>query len=85
MDLPEPEFDLTGGLDSSVNPDEEDTIIKESSAGDDSHQGAPDATIMLDSDEEEMDEDDATIRPDMDDDNGSDLTVDNFRDTDKKK
>lgn len=84
MDLPEPEFDLTGGLNSSVDPDEEDTIIKGSPDGGKSHQGAADATIMLDS-EEEMDEDDATIRPDMDDDDGSDLTVDNFRDMDKKK
>ena len=86
MNLPEPDFDLAGGLDSSVDPDDEDTMIKGSSAGSSSYQEAPDATLMLDSNDDEMDEgSDATIRPDMDDDEGSDLTVDNFRDTDKKK
>lgn len=85
MDYPEPEFDLTGGLDSAVNPDEEDTIIKGSPSGGRNDHEPEDATLMLDSDGDELDGDDATIRPDMDDDDDSDLTVDNIEEKDKKK
>ncbi len=85
MDFPEPDFDLTGGLDSAVNPDEEDTIIKGSPSGEKNDHEPEDATLMLDSDGDEMDGDDATIRPDMDDDDDSDLTVDNIDGKDKKK
>jgi Mg-chelatase subunit ChlD len=84
MDYPEPEFDLTGGLDSAVSPDEEDTVIKGSPSGGHNDHGPEDATLMLDSDGDEMDGDDATIRPDLDDDD-SDLTVDNIEEKDKKK
>jgi predicted component of type VI protein secretion system len=84
MDYPEPDFDLTGGLDSEASPDEEDTVIKGSPHGQSDHE-PDDATLMLDAEGDEMDGDDATIRPDMDDDDDSDLTVDNIEGKDKKK
>ena len=86
MDYPEPDFDLTGGMeDSAASPDEEDTVIKGAPSGGHNDHEPEDATLMLDSDGDEIDGDDATIRPDMYDDDDSDLTVDNVEGKDKKK
>jgi len=75
-DLPEPDFDLTGGLDSAVDPDEEDTVIKGASEEQNDHE-PEDATLMLDSDGDDMvnENDDATIRPDKGDEDDDDRTV----------
>jgi pSer/pThr/pTyr-binding forkhead associated (FHA) protein/Mg-chelatase subunit ChlD len=76
INLPEPDFDLTGGLDSALDADEEDTVIKGSSTEQDNHE-PEDATLMLDSDGDEMvsEGDDATIRPDKEDENDDDRTL----------
>ena len=70
--MPEPDFDLTGGMDSSGEIDEEeDTVIKESVGSEDEtyhkdedEEESSDETLMLDDDTAVSDED-ATIRPDM--------------------
>ena len=72
--MPEPDFDLTGGMDTSEEiDDEEDTVIKESVGSEDEtyhreeyedEEESSDETLMLDDDTAVSDED-ATIRPDM--------------------
>jgi Mg-chelatase subunit ChlD len=71
--MPEPDFDLTGGMDSGGihDPDEEDTVIREPVSGadaehdkDEDEDESSDETLMLDDDTAVSDED-ATIRPDM--------------------
>ena len=87
IDLPEPEFDITGSDSGGVDPDEEDTIVRGTppDANGEDEEDSSDETIMLDEDSETItpDDDDATIRPDVDDD--EDLTVDDFVDNHKKK
>ena len=72
--MPEPDFDLTGGMDTSEEiDDEEDTVIRESVGSEDEtyhreededEEESSDETLMLDDDTAVSDED-ATIRPDM--------------------
>lgn len=70
--MPEPDFDLTGGMDSSeAVEDEEDTVVRESVGSEDEtyhreedEEESSDETLMLDDDTAVSDED-ATIRPDM--------------------
>lgn len=67
-DLPEPDFDLTGGTDSprAIDPAEADTIVKESHTSDEDEKSSDD-TIMLDDKNETISsgDEDATIRPDQ--------------------
>lgn len=67
-DLPEPDFDLTGGVDSAggIDPAEADTIVKESHTSDEDEKSSDD-TIMLDDKNETISssDEDATIRPDQ--------------------
>lgn len=73
--MPEPDFDLTGGMDTDTSEgidEEEDTVIRESVGSEDEtyhreeedEEEASDETLMLDDDTAVSDED-ATIRPDM--------------------
>ena len=68
--MPEPDFDLTGGMDSSEETDEEDTVLRNVGSEDETYhrdedeEESSDETLMLDDDTAVSDED-ATIRPDM--------------------
>ena len=83
IDLPEPDFDITGSSSGEIDPDEEDTIVRGTPSGDE--EDSADETIMLDDGSETItpDEEDATLRPDTDED--EDMTVDNVMDEDDHK
>ena len=95
--MPEPDFDLTGGMDENPEPEEsgeaddfigeDDTVIPGMTTDDDADISEPDETLMMDDSEntsvEVEDDEDATIRPDLMGDDFEDLLDEDKDDREK--